>query len=140
METPRPSVVLDASAAIALLLDESGADTVGSLLGSGDARMSTVNAAEVVDVLVRVRGGEPDVVIRRVDELLSSVVQPVAPSVELAIRAGELRARHFRRDQRLSLADCFVLATATARETIATTDSVLADVARAEGVPAVLAA
>jgi PIN domain nuclease of toxin-antitoxin system len=139
VETPRPGVVLDASAAIALLLDESGADTVGSLLGSGDdARMSTVNAAEVVDVLVRVRGGEPDVVIGRVDELLSSVVQPVAPSVELAIRAGELRARHFRRDQRVSLADCFVLATAESGDCIVTTDGTLATAAREEGVDVAL--
>src|SRR3970282_870173 len=55
--------------------------------------MSTLNAAEVVDVLVRVRGGEPGVVITRVEELLSSVVEPVAPSLASATRVRAPRAR-----------------------------------------------
>jgi len=139
VEAPRLGVVLDASAAIALLLDEQGAETVASLLGSGDARMSTVNAAEVVDVLVRVRGGEPGVVITRVEELLSSVVEPVAPSLASATRAGELRARLFdRRVRRVSLADCFVLATAEAGHSIVTTDGALAAIAGDEGIDVVV--
>ena len=138
MEAPRLGVVLDASAAIAFLLDEPGAETVGSLLGSAGARMSTVNAAEVVDVLVRVHKGEPEAVIARVDELLSSVVEPAPPSLESATRAGELRARHFRRDQRISLADCFVLAVAEPGDRIVTGDTTLADVARDEGIEVVM--
>lgn len=133
MEAPARRVVLDAGPVIALLLDEPRADAVQSLLGSRDARMSTVNAAEVVDVLVRVRGGEPERVSARVDELLS-VVEPVTPSLDVAARAGELRARHFRRDRRLSLADCFCLATAEAGDTIVTTDGPLASAARADGI------
>ena len=138
MEAPRLGVVLDASAAIAFLLDEQGAETVGSLLGSAGARMSTVNAAEVVDVLVRVHRGEPEAVIARVDELLSSVVEPAPPSLESATRAGELRARHCRRDQRVSLADCFVLATAESGDRIVTGDRILATVAGDEGIEVVM--
>ena len=138
MEAPRLGVVLDASAAIAFLLDEPGAETVGSLLGSAGARMSTVNAAEVVDVLVRVHRGEPEAVIAQVDELLSSVVEPAPPSLESATRAGELRARHFRRDQRVSLADCFVLATAESGDRIVTADRILATVASDEGIEVVI--
>ena len=138
MEAPRLGVVLDASAAIAFLLDEPGAETVGSLLGSAGARMSTVNAAEVVDVLVRVHKGEPEAVIARVDELLSSVVEPAPPSLESATRAGELRARHFRRDRRVSLADCFVLATAESGDRIVTGDRILATVASDEGIEVVI--
>ena len=134
MEAPRLGVVLDASAAIAFLLDEPGAERVGSLLGSAGARMSTVNAAEVVDVLVRVHRGEPETVITRVDELLSTVVAPVSASLELATQAGDLRARHFRRDQRVSLADCFVLAIAEQGDTIVTGNATLAAVARIEGI------
>ena len=138
MEAPRLGVVLDASAAIAFLLDEPGAERVGSLLGSAGARMSTVNAAEVVDVLVRVHRGEPETVITRVDELLSTVVAPVPASLELATQAGELRARHFRRDQRISLADCFVLATAESGDRIVTGDRILATVANDEGIEVVV--
>jgi predicted nucleic acid-binding protein len=100
--------------------------------------MSTVNAAEVVDVLVRVHRGEPETVITRVDELLSTVVAPVSASLELATQAGELRARHFRRDQRISLADCFVLATAESGDRIVTGDRILATVANDEGIEVVV--
>jgi PIN domain nuclease of toxin-antitoxin system len=132
-------VVLDASAVTALLLDEPGAETVAELLRSERVRMSTVNVAEVVDVLVRVRKGSPDEVIGRVEELVSTVVAPIAASLEQSLEAGEMRARTFvRRSRRVSLADCFVLTTAAAGETIVTTDAVLADVARAEGIAVVL--
>lgn len=123
--------MLDASAVIALLLAEPAAGTVRSALESGHARMSTVNAAEVVDVATRQHGGDPDAVAALVDELLSTAVEPVAPSAELGVRAGELRASLYDpRIRRLSLADCFVLATAEPDARILTTDSTLAAVAR----------
>ncbi|MGH3064840.1 MAG: PIN domain-containing protein [Gaiellaceae bacterium] len=129
-----PGVVLDASAVIALLEDEPGADAVEALLRSERARMSTVNVAEVVDVLVRVHGGDPDEVIARIEELFEAPVEATAPSFDHAIRAGQLRARIFdRRERRVSLADCFVLATAEPGDRIATTDGALADMARDEG-------
>jgi PIN domain nuclease of toxin-antitoxin system len=130
---PEPVVVLDASAAIALLRNEPSAPQVEHLLRDAFARMATVNAAETVDVLVRVHGWKADDVVAGV-ELLCSVVEPVAPSLELAARAGELRARYFRRHQRVSLADCFVLATAEPGGRIVTGDRTLAAVARDRGV------
>ena len=132
-------VVLDSGAVIALLLDESGAETVEMLVRTAEARMVTVSAAEVVDVLVRVHRGDPDRITVQVEELLSSVVKPIDASVELASRAGELRARLYdRRTRRLSIADCFVLAIAGTDDRIATTDATLAAVARDEGLQVVV--
>jgi predicted nucleic acid-binding protein len=133
-------VVLDSSAVVALLLDEPSAGEVGSMLESAEPRMSTTNAAEVVDVLIRKHGGDPELVYSRVAELMSSVVKPVSPSLERSLRAGELRARHLDRRGRLSLADCFALATAEEEggSAILTTDRILADAARAEGIEVVL--
>ena len=127
-----PGLVLDASAVLALFLHEPGGTEVAALLGTGDARMSTVNAGEVVDVLVRVHRGDPDDVVAQIAVLLSTVA-PVSATTDIATRAGELRARHWRRDQRVSLADCFVIASAEPGERIATSDATLAAVARAEG-------
>jgi uncharacterized protein with PIN domain len=96
-------------------------------------RMSVVNAAETIDVLIRRHGGTPDEVIPLVEDLLERAVEAVAATPDHAVRAGELRARYFRRDQRLSLADCFCLATAQPSDRVATTDSTLAAVVRDEG-------
>jgi uncharacterized protein with PIN domain len=130
--------VLDASAAIALLLDEPGAAEVEARMRQHPTRMSTVNAAEVIDVLIRRHGGDPDRVVGRVHELVWTAVEPAPASLERAIRAGELRARYFPRDGRLSLADCFCLASADAGESIVTTDGPLAAAARDEGIDVVL--
>jgi PIN domain nuclease of toxin-antitoxin system len=132
VEAARLDVVLDASAVIAFLLLEPSAPSVRELIRGGGARMSAVNAAETVDVMVRVHRGDPGEVVRQVDELLTTVA-PVSATADIATRAGELRARHWRRDQRISLADCFVLATAEPGDRIATTDSTLAAIARDEG-------
>ena len=57
-------VVLDASAAIAFLRGEPTGPSVAQLLREHRARMCTVNAAETVDVLVRVHGWDAaDVVL-----------------------------------------------------------------------------
>ena len=58
-------MILDASALLALLNDESGADEVRSAIGQ--AKMSAVNVAEVVGKLADY--GMPDPQIRRVLEL-----------------------------------------------------------------------
>lgn len=134
MEAPRQGVVLDASAAIAFLRNEPAAPRVEQTLRENRARMCTINAAETVDVLVRVHGWSPADVVAGVEQLLSSAVEAVPASLDLATRAGELRARRFRQDRRISLADCFVLVTAGAGGRIATGDALLASVARAEGV------
>jgi PIN domain nuclease of toxin-antitoxin system len=132
-------VVLDTSAVLALFLGEPCGAAVQATLRSSQARMSTVNLAEVVDVMVRVHGGSPIAVVARVEDLASSVIEPVAASLETSTTAGEIRARAYdRRTQRISLADCFVLATAERGETVLTTDGTLANAARAEGIDVVL--
>ena len=134
---PPAGVVLDASAAIALLRDEPTAPEVERVLRELPARMSVVNAAETVDVLVRRYRKAAHDVVDGVEGLLSTV-EAVPASLELAVRAGELRAKLFdHRSRRLSLADCFVLATADSGESIVTTDDTLAAAARAEGIDVV---
>jgi ribonuclease VapC len=77
--------VLDASAVLALVHDEEGADRVAAVLPQ--ARLSTANLAEVVGKLVDV-GIDP----RRVEGLLTAagvVLEPVLAAD--AVRAGALR-------------------------------------------------
>jgi PIN domain nuclease of toxin-antitoxin system len=132
-------VVLDTSAVVALFTDEPCAAAVQSTLRSSKARMSTVNLAEVVDVLIRVHGGSPAAVASQVEAFASSVVEPVTPSLETSTSAGEIRARTYDRStRRVSLADCFCLATAESGGTVLTTDGPLAAAARAEGIEVVL--
>jgi PIN domain nuclease of toxin-antitoxin system len=52
-------IVLDAYAVLAYLRDERAAEEVGKLL-SGPTMLAAVNAAEVVDQLVRVYAQDPD--------------------------------------------------------------------------------
>jgi PIN domain nuclease of toxin-antitoxin system len=78
-------VVLDASALIALLRDEQGADKVADIVAS--ARMSVVNYAEVVSHFVH--AGMPE---REVDAMLDPLpIEWVAMDKELARYAGRLR-------------------------------------------------
>jgi PIN domain nuclease of toxin-antitoxin system len=135
VRTPAPArLVLDAGPVIALLLEEASADQVDALLRRHASRLNVVNAAEVVDVLIRRHGGAPDEVAPKLDQLVASGVELVSASLELATRAGELRARLFdRRSRRVSLADCFVLATANGEDSVVTTDSTLAAAAAHEG-------
>jgi PIN domain nuclease of toxin-antitoxin system len=132
VEAVRLEVVLDTSAVVALFLLEPSAPSVRELIRRGGARMSTVNAAETVDVMARVYGADPSEAVMRVDELLSRVV-PVPATADIAAVAGELRARHWQHDRRISLADCFVLATAEPGGRIATLDAQLSGIACDEG-------
>lgn len=137
-EAAATRAVLDASAVIALFLEEPGASQLDALLRERPARLSVVNAAETVDVLVRRHGRTADEVMVALDELGESGVELVPASFDLAATAGKLRARlHDRRSQRVSLADCFVLATAENGEAIVTTDGTLAAAARMEGLDVV---
>jgi PIN domain nuclease of toxin-antitoxin system len=131
-------VALDSSAIIALFLEETGADRVEALLRTGRTRMASVNAAEVVDVMIRVYRGEPDAVVARVEQLLSETVRPVETSFEISARAGDLRAHLYdRRASRLSIADCYVLAVAEPDASVATADATLAIAAETIGLQVV---
>ncbi len=96
--------VLDASAALALILDEPGADRVATALTS--AMISSVNVAEVVDRLIR-GGGEP----HSARQLVLALDCPiVSVDAELGFRAGMLS--QVTRKRGLSLGDRICLALA----------------------------
>jgi PIN domain nuclease of toxin-antitoxin system len=129
--------VLDASALIGALKDEPAKAEVEAILRRRPPpSISATNLAEVVDWLARVQG-QPETGVRdRIDWLLVGGLE-IEPAWLMDARlAGTLRARHYHRERRpLSLADCICIATAMRLSTdLATTDSVLAEVARAEGV------
>lgn len=127
--------MLDAGPVVSLLLDDAAAAEVAEALADGErARISVVNVAEVLDVLRRVHRTEPGAASNAVARFLDEAAEPVAATRELAERAAEVRARHYhRRDRDVSLADCFVVATAGPEDTVATSDLAVARVARAEG-------
>lgn len=126
--------MLDSSAVIALFRAEPFATDVSDVLRLGRARMVTINAAETVDILTRVYRWDADQVIGGVEQLLSTVVESIPASPDLATRAGEFRGRlYHHRTRRLSIADCFVLAVAAPGDRIVTSDKVLGAAARSEG-------
>lgn len=126
--------VLDAQAVIALLRDEPAARAVSELISSS-AVLSAVNAAEVMDVLIRAKGRNQDAVARSLAKLERAGVRLVPVSAELGVLAGELRARHYHRVRSsLSMVDCVAAATTlTEKVPLATSDPALAAVVRAEG-------
>jgi ribonuclease VapC len=94
------SVVLDASAVIALMKAEPGSERVQACLP--EAVISVVNLAEVVAVLAR--GNSPDQVRAAIREIGAT---PIAADEEMAVDAGLLRAVTDRVG--LSLADRFCI-------------------------------
>ena len=106
-------VVLDASALLALLNDEKGADLVRDLLP--DASISSVNLAEVVTRLSLL--GMPGEQIREILTLLGLDVKPF--DEELAFHTGLLATQTH--SSGLSLGDLACLALARAMEETAVT-------------------
>ena len=95
-------VVLDASALLALLRDEPGADKVADAIA--DARMSSVNFAEVVSHFIH--AGMP---ASEVDAMLKPLPMAIVDADQgLATIAGRLRAATA--EAGLSLGDRFCLA------------------------------
>ena len=96
-------VVVDASAMLAMILEERGSDVVGRSLPT--AVMSVVNAAEVTERLHR------NLDIAAVKATLAEILPPtIAADLELATDAGLLTA--ITRPVGLSLGDRFCLALA----------------------------
>lgn len=79
------SVVLDASAVLALLYDEPGADAVAEHIAAGAAVLSTVNLSEVATILIR-HGHDPATVLAP----LRTQVQVVVFTDSDALTAAEL--------------------------------------------------
>ncbi|OBH20930.1 type II toxin-antitoxin system VapC family toxin [Mycolicibacter terrae] len=127
-------IVLDAYAVLAYLRDEPAAGAVAELL-AGPTLLSAVNAAEVLDQLVRVYGRDADDVHADLALLAHTGMQLDAVSAEIGMLAGRLRARHYHRVRMpVSLADCVAAAAAlSANRPLATADPPLAQLVRAEG-------
>lgn len=125
---------LDAYAVLAHLRGEAAAESVASLLRSPTV-LSALNAAEVVDQLVRVYGNNPDDVHADLEVLAQADMQLADVSAAVPILARRLRARHYDRARlAVSLADCAAAATALmAGLPLATADSALTVMMRAEG-------
>lgn len=97
--------VLDAYAVLAYLRDERAAEAVGELLAEPTV-LTVVNAAEVLDQLVRVYGRDADEVHVDLVMLAHTGMQLGEISAEVGLLAGRLRARHYHRERMaLSLAD-----------------------------------
>jgi PIN domain nuclease of toxin-antitoxin system len=126
--------VLDAYAVIAALVGERARAQVEPLLK--EAVVCAANLTEVVDVCVRVHANAERLVRERVDWLISGGLEIAALESALALDAGALRARYYRRRHcEISQGDCCALALAKHRGLpLATADPDLAAVARAEGV------
>jgi len=132
-------LVLDAAPLIALLRDEPHAHRIAIAIGAAPTAVSTVTLAEIADVLERVHGWAAPAIAETVQGVLGVSVEYIAPTSEIAARAGSLRARHYRRRTNdVSLGDCFVLATAFPDGTIATSDRALARTARRENIEVVV--
>jgi PIN domain nuclease of toxin-antitoxin system len=126
--------VLDAYAVIAYLRGEPSADEVAELL-HGPTILTSVNAAEVLDQMVRVFGSDPDGVEADLALLSHAGMTVQAVTHELGMEAGRIRARRYHRDRAaISLADSVAASTAlAARQPLATADPALATALRAEG-------
>jgi PIN domain nuclease of toxin-antitoxin system len=126
--------VLDAYAVIAYLRGEPSADEVAELLHSPTI-LTSVNAAEVLDQMVRVYGCDPDAMEADLALLSHAGMTVQAVTRELGMEAGRIRARHYHRDRAaVSLADCVAASAAlAAHQPLATADPALAAVLRGEG-------
>jgi PIN domain nuclease of toxin-antitoxin system len=128
------SVVLDAYAVVAALVGEPARREVEPHLAS--SAICAANLGEVVDVCVRVHGNDETIVRERLDWLIAGGLEVVPLDSVLAIAAGALRARRYRkRDCEISMGDCMAAALAgSRREPLATSDLHLAQTAWAEGI------
>ena len=128
------TAVLDAYALIAALVGERARVEVEPLLPTGV--VCAPNLAEVLDVCVRVHGNAERIVRERVGWLITGGLEVAVLGAAVALDAGGLRARHYRRRHcEISQGDCYALALAKTRTlALATADPDLAAVARAERV------
>lgn len=128
-------IVLDAYAVLALLKGESAALPVRRLLeADGEASLTALGVAEVVDHLVRIVGANEEDAALDLAQL--GLAEPDPLDAAVSLRAGLLRARHYHRRQRaISLADCVAIETARgAGAPVASADPHLLDTCHDEGI------
>lgn len=124
--------VLDSFAVLALLKGEPAAGAVRQLILKGDATLTPLGIAEVIDHLVRLVGVSEDEAALDLAQL--DLMHGVPLDAAIALHAGILRARHsHRRNRAVSLADCVLAAMARALDDIvATADPQLLELCRDE--------
>jgi PIN domain nuclease of toxin-antitoxin system len=129
--------VLDAFAVIALLRGEPAAPEARHLLERGDAVLTALGLAEVLDHLVRVVGTSDEDAVLDVAQL--GLSDALTVDADLALRAALLRARHYHRTNRaVSLADCVAAEAARMLGTsLATADPHLLDLCRDDGIASI---
>jgi predicted nucleic acid-binding protein len=126
--------VLDAYAVIAYMRAEPAAGEIRPLLGGGDATLTAVGVAEVLDHLVRLVGADEEDAALDLAQL--QLIDAIVVDSEIGLGAGRLRARHYHRSRcAVSMADC--VAAEAARRTghaLATSDPHLLDLCHKEGI------
>jgi predicted nucleic acid-binding protein len=130
--------VFDAYPLAGLLLGEPVGLASAQLLAENPAgaAICAVNAAEVVDLLVRRRPADPADVAGWFDLWFDAGLRCVPLEWDLAQRAASIRAVHYHRSHRaVSLADCSAIALAEELGAeLVTSDAAMVRVAQAEGV------
>lgn len=129
--------ILDAYAVIAYLRSEPAADEVRPLLDGGDAALTAVGVAEVLDYLIRLAGADEETAALDLAQL--GLLDGVAVGSEVALGAGRVRARYYHRiGCAVSMADCIAAEVARLRGTpLATSDPHLLDLCRIERISSV---
>lgn len=98
------------------------------------AAVTTVNAAEVLDHLIRIRRADPDEAVLDLEQL---GLHTIVIDEQIGLHAGLLRARHYHsRTRQVSLADCVAAAAVLLVpdvDALATADPDLLDLVDAEG-------
>lgn len=127
--------LLDANALLALFFGEPAGPKVAELLEQGRCAMPASCLSEVVDRSIRRRGVPADAIATQLDLLTEGSFAVVDIDRRLALEAGRVRAEHYDRGTApVSLADCQLIAAATGRDQIVTSDRALAEVAGRRGV------
>jgi PIN domain nuclease of toxin-antitoxin system len=128
------AALLDAQALIAFAAAEPSGSKVREILRTRESATTAINLGEAIQVLLR-RGAD-EAGLRSILEPLGLGVVPIDSA--LAWKAGLLRAQYYhRRSSRLSLADCCLVAAASADDAVVTRDRALVAMAQAEGVEVV---
>lgn len=129
------TTVLDATPLIALFAGWPEADDVEAILEGDDCVITSVNLAEAAYRVAQEEELPLDFMRTFADSRMTGLVTVRDVTEDDAWRAAELRNRYYhRRDSKLSLADCVLLAAAAPGDTIVTADHALARAARAEGI------
>lgn len=130
--------VLDAYAVIAYLRAEPAAGEVRPLLDAGEATLTAVGVAEVLDHLVRLAGADEEDAALDLAQL--GLLDGIVVDSDLGIAAGRLRARRYHRSRSaVSMADCIAAEAARQGSTsLATSDPPLLELCRSEGIATIV--